>query len=55
MLLTLTFKKFRSRPQIVEIKVSENLTIADLKKLWEFEQFINCLPGCPVRLHVGQE
>jgi hypothetical protein len=54
MLVTLTFKKFRSHPQVVTIEVPETLSIADLKKLWEFEYFINSLP-VNVRLHVGVE
>lgn len=54
MTVTLTFKKFRARPQTISIEVPDSLSIADLKKLWEFEQFINNLP-VNIRLHVGVE
>lgn len=54
MKLSLTFKKGPgTKPQVVEVYTSDNLTMADMKRLWEFEQFMNVLPGCPLRLHVG--
>lgn len=55
MTITLTFKKFTTKPQTVTIELNEQLTMEQLRKLWEFEQFINGLPGVMSRLHVGVE
>lgn len=53
-IIKLTFNQpiKRHRAKVVEIPVSDRLNMEDLKRLWEFELFINSLPGCPVRLHL---
>ena len=45
----------RRKTQVVVIPVSENVGIADMRKLLEFEQWVNSLPGCDVRLHANLE
>ena len=55
MIVTLRFKKFGGKPQLVTIELSEELTLAQLKKLWEFEHFLNNLPGVTTRLHLETE
>lgn len=50
-----SLRPLRRRPQVVEIEVSDNLSLADLKRLWEFELFMNSLPGFPIRLRLEVE
>jgi hypothetical protein len=44
MTITLTFKKFGSKPKVVDIQLLHDLTLEQMKKLWEMEQFLNTLP-----------
>ena len=34
-------------------ELSEELTIANMKRLWEMEQFLNNLPGSDLRIHIN--
>jgi hypothetical protein len=56
MQLTMVFKMGpMNRPKTIHVELSEELTLTQLKKLWEFEQFLNSLPGCPLRAHINVE
>ena len=54
--LIMVFKQGpRNKPKTVYVELSESLNLEQLKKLWEFEQFLNNLSGCPLRAHITVE
>jgi len=52
MIITIRITQQGHKPKTVTTPVSPNLTMAQIKLLWETEQLLNNLPGANLRVHI---
>jgi len=52
--LTITFHQHGKKSKSVSTPTAE-LSLQDLRKLWEVEQVLNSIPGANLRVHITEE
>lgn len=53
MIIRLTFNKFRSRPREIDCEPIKELTLEDMKILWDIERWLN--ENTNTRIHISLE